>query len=172
MEDPLEVLYGKRVWAHGGQGVDHSGQVSWPGLPWPVLKNPPCPLNKTEPLAFTSQEFEPRDTDFVTGGWHVVRLVPGPGKVSSLAGGWGKEEGMRTPAGSSAPFPPLAPTIVVAFSWWLFSSHQLPLLASGEGFCGQWLALGQIPGQLNLPSFVHLVHQRHFQKHLKLLVTG
>lgn len=44
------------------------GRVSWPGLPQPLPKKPPCPLNRADQSGSTAQEFEPRDTDFVFGG--------------------------------------------------------------------------------------------------------
>lgn len=75
MEDPLEVLHQKMGRETGRQ----RGGPPWAGfLLWTALagsKETIRPRSKMNQSALTSQESEPRDTDFVTGGWHVVRLV-------------------------------------------------------------------------------------------------
>lgn len=118
-----------------GRGAECLGQVSWPGLPQPLPKKPPCPLDKVNQSAFTSQEFEPRDTD-------SVRPMPlchsGRGTVSQPAGGRGKEEELR-----ALGVPPLLQTSRPALRE-SFGSWQPPL--------APWRTLWQP----NLPDFLHL----------------
>lgn len=83
-----------------GRGAECLGQVSWPGLPRPLPKKPPCPLDKMNQSVFTSQEFEPRDTDSVRP---MQPCHGGRGTVSQPTGGRGKEEELRVLGGPPLP---------------------------------------------------------------------